>query len=100
MKKGPTLVCMNRDRFNELLEPLGELIEKKHGDYNVGRVQLEDYFPFGDKSYVQMLHVKTLRLVSLVNGQVKPSYESIEDTVRDLVNYGVFYLDYLEGARK
>jgi len=89
---------MDRKTFLELIEPNLELMTKKHEDYGSnqgGNTPLEDYFPFDDKSYVQMLHVKTLRLVSLVAGGRQPNNEKVEDTVRDLINYAVFYLDYL-----
>lgn len=71
-----------------------QTVVKKHEDYN-SLVKLEQYFPFGDKSYVQMLHVKTLRLVSLADNP-KPNFESAKDSVLDLINYSVFYLDYME----
>jgi hypothetical protein len=89
---------MNSDRFRDLVQPSLELMLTKHEDYGSnkeGSVPLEDYFPFGDKSYVQMLHVKTQRLRALVDTPREPNHEKIIDTVRDLLNYTVFYLDYL-----
>jgi len=90
---------MNRQRYLELLEPLTDLMETKHEDYGSnekGSIPLSVYFPFGHRSYVQMLYVKTMRLVALVDSGKEPNHEKIEDTVRDLVNYSVFYLDYLD----
>jgi hypothetical protein len=87
---------MNRSEFLHHVEKNIKLMEKKHEDYQSEGVELKDYFPFGSESYVQMLHVKTTRLVSLVRKEADPNYESIEDTVRDLINYSVFYLDFLE----
>jgi hypothetical protein len=90
---------MDQNRFKELIQPNIDLMLKKHQDYGSnqgGDTPLEDYFPFGDKSYIQMLHVKTLRLVSLTNGNRDPNHEKVADTVRDLINYAVFYLDYLD----
>ena len=92
---------MDKTRFLEILQKNIELMEAKHGDYNSGNIKLEDYFPFGSLSYVQMLHVKQLRLVSLLSsGAEQPNFESIADTVRDMVNYAVFFLDHLEPAMK
>jgi hypothetical protein len=90
---------MDRQRFVELLEENIKLMEKKHEDYGSnkgGDTPLEDYFPFGSKSYVQMLHVKTLRLKSLIESSREPNHEKVIDTVRDLINYAVFYLDFLD----
>ena len=90
---------MNRQRFTELLQENINLMEKKHEDYGSnkeGDTPLEDYFPFGDKSYVQMLHMKVLRLKSLIEGSREPNHEKVIDTVRDLINYAVFYLDFLD----
>lgn len=85
---------MDREQYLNLLEPAIATVIKKSEDYRAGAVTLGQYFPFGDKSYIQMLHVKTLRLVSLADNP-KPNFESVEDTVLDMINYGVFYLDYL-----
>jgi hypothetical protein len=86
---------MNRQHFLDLITPLADLVEKKHSDYDTGGVELEDYFPFGHESYVQMMHVKVMRLVALTNAKKAPEFEKIEDTVKDLINYSVFYLDFL-----
>lgn len=94
---------MNRARYLELLQPSITLMESKHEDYGNdehGIIPLDAYFPFGNISYVQMLHIKTMRLVALTNGNKKPNHESVEDTVRDLINYSVFYLDFLNKEHK
>ena len=88
---------MDRVRYLTLIEPALKLVEKKHEDYNSG-VQLEMYFPFADASYVHMLNTKTLRLIASVHNP-KRNFESVEDSVLDLVNYAVFYLDYLKKAK-
>ena len=85
---------MNSKEFDEVVAPVRALIAKKGEDYNTG-IKLEEYFPFGHLSYVQMLHMKTLRLRSLTNLDVPPHFDSIEDSARDLLAYTVFYLDYL-----
>ena len=74
-----------------------ELMLEKAKDYRTG-VTLDDYFPFGHYSYLQMLHTKQLRLRSLIavleNGH-QPNFESLRDSVIDLLNYGAFYAEYL-----
>ena len=57
---------------------------------------LEDYFPFGSKSYCHELHKKTKRLVNLEKTNAEPLHESIMDNLVDLINYASFYYEYLE----
>jgi hypothetical protein len=85
---------MDRQRYLDLIVPAVELVVKKGEDYNKN-VKLEAYFPFHDKSYIQMLHLKAVRAVSLADVNT-PNYEGMKDTLYDLINYCVFYLDYLE----
>lgn len=94
---------MNKMQYLDLIQPAIELVVKKHEDYNDG-LELKSYFPFGDVSYTQMLHVKSQRLVSLAGKSLNennaaPHYESVKDTVLDMINYCVFYLDYLKGVQ-
>jgi hypothetical protein len=89
---------MNRQRYLDLINPAIVMVAKKGEDYNQGETSLKQYFPFGDYSHIQMIHLKALRLVSLASLEVglEPNYDSIEDTLYDLLNYAVFYLDYLQ----
>jgi hypothetical protein len=87
-------IAMTPEEFDVLILPIKELMVKKSQDY--GKEDLHSYFPFGHKSYVQMLFTKVKRLVSLSRSPTeKPKFESRYDTVVDLINYSVFYLDYL-----
>ena len=83
--------------LSPVLREVTELRMKKGNDYNTG-VQLDDYFPFGHESYAQMVYLKGLRLVSLVQllrkGK-KAIFEGIYDTVLDSINYTVFYGEWL-----
>ena len=56
---------------------------------------LNDYFPFGAKSYCHELHKKTKRLVNLEKSDFIPLHESIKDNLLDLINYASFYYEYL-----
>lgn len=87
---------MRKQELLDLVTPVAELVETKGGDYQ-NKVTLEQYFPFGDKSYVHMLNTKVLRLISLADKQGDPSFESIKDSVYDLVAYAAFYIKYLNG---
>jgi len=72
------------------------LAEKKAQDYQGGGVSRDAYFPFGVKSYVQMLVVKTNRLVSLSKQESAPNFEGIADSAKDLINYSAFLVERLE----
>lgn len=84
---------MTGEEFDRHVAPVRELIAKKGQDYNTG-VQLADYFPFGRKSYVQMIHMKSTRLRSLVEQSTAPNFDSIKDTLQDLLAYTVFMLEH------
>lgn len=72
------------------------LSAKKARDYQGGGVSRDAYFPFGAKSYVQMLVVKTNRLVSLANQDTKPGFEGMVDSAKDIINYAAFLAERLE----
>jgi hypothetical protein len=86
---------MNGQDFDKVVAPIRELIAKKGQDYNT-KVQLTDYFPFGAVSYVQMIHLKSTRLRSLIEQKGPPNFDSIKDTLQDLIAYTTFYLHWLE----
>ena len=85
---------MNRQQYLDLITPAVDLVAKKSEDYNTG-MRRQQYFPFQDRSYIQMIYVKALRLVALAENPT-PNFESTQDTLYDLLNYTVFYLDYLK----
>lgn len=87
---------MDRKRYLELIDPAIEIVAAKHEDYSSVALGLETYFPFGDKSYLQMMHVKMQRLISLAQAEGEPNFESMYDSVLDLINYSVFFLDTWE----
>ena len=62
---------------------------------------IADYFPYGDMSYMQMIHVKTKRLVHLADQArmgIEPNFESIEDNLLDLLNYASYYWEWKKGV--
>ena len=63
----------------------------KDKDYN-NKHDRKDYFPFGLKSYIQMLWIKVMRMVNVVD-QNKVFNEPLHDSVIDLVNYASFLYD-------
>lgn len=81
------------------------LVLKKSADYNntgsnkgaasTFKASRDDYFPFGLKSYAQMIHTKSQRLISLSNKDGSSNFESARDTMLDLINYASFGADWL-----
>lgn len=70
----------------------------KGKDYN-SSVRIPDYFPLGHPSYFQMVHLKTKRAQSLIEVGSRggtPNFEGLRDTLLDLLNYTVFYVEALD----
>lgn len=79
-----------KTNFYEMAE---HLAKRKAQDYQHS-VDRSEYFPFGLLSYVQMIHIKSTRLRSLVDSK-EPTFESIEDTCLDMINYCNFMLEHI-----
>lgn len=91
---------MTSDEFLQVCAPVAHLVGKKGEDYNRGQVKLSDYFPFGHISHAHMVHLKSMRLISLVSNLGKqPNFDSIEDTLQDILAYTVFYLEALKSGK-
>lgn len=86
---------MRKQEFLDLVTPVAELVEAKGEDYQ-NAVALEAYFPFSDKSYIHMLNTKVLRLISLASKPGEPTFESVQDSVYDLVAYSTFFIKHLK----
>ena len=81
------------------------LCARKSEDYNRGaegagdmhKVIRDEYFPLGLPSYAQMLHTKSMRLLSLSRTDIaaRPQFESARDTALDTINYAGFLADWL-----
>lgn len=72
------------DPFLRVLGRLGALKLQRGQQYNVNNIELEDYFPFGRTSYVQMVHIKALRMRVNLDGK------GYLDSALDLANYTIF----------
>lgn len=86
------------------LATAGLLYLKKSSDYNSdSKYALENYFPFGPVSYAQMIHTKSMRILSVtekqLNGQVT-NFESLQDSALDMINYSMFLADYCNKTNK
>lgn len=77
---------------------IAQLRAKKGADYN-SCVKLTDYFPLGHQSYVQMMHLKAKRALSLVDIASKggeANFEGLRDTLLDSLNYTTFWVEAID----
>ena len=82
----------------QILKDAANLKEQKSKDYQGGNWTEEDYFPFGDQSYMHMIHTKYLRMRNIMEVD-QPNFESLEDTLIDMINYCAMYAAYLENKK-
>lgn len=89
---------MTEEEYLRTIMPAIKIVVRKSQDYN-SNVQVSEYFPFGELSYIHMLNLKVTRLRNLAQNDTqdqKVNFESMYDTALDLINYAVYYLKYLQ----
>jgi len=102
------LDILKRDTMDEIFERpfsckvLEECIElqlRKAHDYQNpnSTVKQIDYYPHGLQSLYDILNAKLLRVKSLMESGATPNHESIDDSLRDLINYASFAVAYNHG---
>lgn len=79
----------------------GLLYLKKSADYNSDskHYALSNYFPFGTASYAQMIHTKSMRILSVAEkelNQKTANFESLQDSALDMINYAMFLADHCD----
>lgn len=78
----------------QILQECADILKKKNEDYNTG-FSRDEYALFGRISHMQSIHTKYMRLRSIID---KPechiNYESLEDTLKDLINYAAIWADW------
>lgn len=79
----------------------GLLYLKKSADYNGDskHYTLSNYFPFGTASYAQMIHTKSMRILSVAEkelNQKTSNFESLQDSALDMINYAMFLADHCD----
>jgi hypothetical protein len=86
----------------EVLRECIDLQNRKANDYQNERstVKQADYYPSGIVTLLDIMHAKQLRMRSMVEAyqndpNYKPSFEGIEDSLKDLINYASFAVSYL-----
>jgi hypothetical protein len=88
----------------KVLNECAELQNKKSKDYQNenSRIVQADYYPRGLSSIMDIINAKTLRLWSVLEAmendpEYQPNFESIEDSLKDLINYASFGVAYCRG---
>ena len=83
----------------QVLKDAAELKELKSKDYQGSLFTEEDYFPFADASYIHMLWTKMLRVRSVAE-QEDQNFESLEDSLLDMINYSAMYAAYIVNRKE
>jgi len=88
----------------KVLDECAEIQLKKSKDYQNpnSRVKQSDYYPRGVLSIMELINTKTIRLWSIIEAMendkaYEPNFESIEDSLKDLINYASFAVAYSRG---
>ena len=89
----------------KVLQECADLQIKKANDYQNpnSNIKQADYYPRGVSSLLDIVHAKTLRMMSVVEAmendpEYSPNFESLEDSAKDLINYGSFIAAYIRGG--
>tara|TARA_B110000444_G_scaffold97089_1_gene92122 strand:+ start:9140 stop:9481 length:342 start_codon:yes stop_codon:yes gene_type:complete len=88
----------------KVLKECSDIQVKKSKDYQNpnSRIKQADYYPRGVMSIMELINTKTIRLWSLIEAMendptYEPNFESIEDSLKDLINYSSFAVAYSRG---
>lgn len=92
-------MSIHKDKAAEILKEAADLKVKKSKDYQGGMWSEKDYFPFGDTSYIHMMWTKMLRIRSVAE-QANTNFESLEDSLLDMINYSAMYIAYLRDCEQ
>lgn len=96
---------MSKKESIKVLEECADLQLKKSNDYQNpnSNIRQADYYPRGVASLLDIVHAKTLRMFSVLEAMendpnYEPNFESLEDSAKDLINYGSFIAAYIRGG--
>lgn len=97
---------MNEQKYErysaELLNVAAELQEKKGKDYQskASIVRQADYYPNGVNSILDIVNAKMLRtrsVLAMMEAGEAVNFESVEDSMFDMINYASFLIAYMHG---
>ena len=80
----------------DIMKKAIDLKERKSQDYQGSVFSEDDYFPYGHKSFMHMIHTKYLRMRSVVEQKGETNFESLEDTLIDMIAYCSMYAAWIE----
>lgn len=83
----------------DMMQEAIELKKRKSEDYQGSQFTEEDYFPFGHLSFIHMLHTKLLRIRSVAEQQGEQNFESLSDSLIDMINYSAMYAAWVENEK-
>ena len=83
----------------DIMQRAIRLKQMKSQDYQGHKFTEEDYFPFGDTSYLQMIVTKYNRIMNLTD-VMHPNYESLQDSLIDMICYCSMYAAWIENQEK
>lgn len=75
----------NVENIDSLFDEIKDILRKKNSDYGNSFAML--FQKYGFDSVIIRLSDKMNRLETLVNKKEKPNFESIEDTLKDIIGY-------------
>jgi len=88
----------------KVLQECAEIQDRKSRDYQneKSRIRQADYYPRGVMSIMELINTKTIRLWSVLEAMendpnYEPNFESVEDSLKDLINYASFAVSYSRG---
>ena len=87
----PGYVDTNPYTYSNILKRMDDTHTRKNHDY--GDAAYQGYKKFGTAYFLVQLHNKLSRLESLTNKTQQVKDESIDDTLLDMANYAVMYLE-------
>lgn len=85
-----------------VLNECAELQRRKSQDYQnpKSRIQQANHYPRGVATIVDMAYQKIVRMYSVMEAMEageNPNFESLEDSMKDAINYLSFGVSYLRG---
>jgi hypothetical protein len=90
-------IKMTKESVDEVLNSVAEILVKKNADYGGAS------FDLGINGNMVHIWDKARRFRSLVEKQIKgekANFESLEDTLRDIIGYAVIGIHILENDKK
>ena len=85
----------------KVLQECAEIQDKKSRDYQNpnSRIKQNDYYPRGVMSIMELINTKNIRLWSVLEAMendpnYEPNFESVEDSLKDMINYASFAVAY------